>query len=370
MLQGKGYSNFFSNNTPFIMFFALFALLAFDMTAPIATPIVWAAMLSFVSMPLYKFLLRRIGGGRFPSVSAGITLFVLLMLCFLPVLFAISTLKDELSVLIKIFAQLFAKIQMVATNSAEIEFPEWMPLWASQNIRSFLADSEAIRSVAQNLAQWSTKFLHSISAGIIEHGSSFLINSMITLMVAFFFIRDGGSILSYIRSITPLENEEKAVFFRQMSGILNSIIYGIILTVAVQAVIGGLGWWFVGLGSPVFFGMLMFFFGMFPAGTAVVWVPGSIYLALTGDLKNAAILFIWGVLVVGTIDNILRPFLISSGGKGGYEIPTLLIILGLFGGVMKWGFLGIFIGPLLLVLFVSTCGLYRKRWLENLGGEN
>ena len=188
-------------------------------------------------------------------------------------------------------------------------------------------------------------------------------------MVSFFFIRDGEKIIDYIESVTPLEPEEKQNFFSQISGILNSIIYGIIFTVAVQAVLGAIGWWIVGLGNPVFFGMLMFFFGMFPAGTAVVWVPGAIYLAFTGDLKNAAILFVWGAAIVGTIDNLLRPYLISSGGRGGVEISTLVIILGLFGGVMKWGFLGVFVGPLLLVLFISVCGLYKKRWLESIGGK-
>ena len=98
-------------------------------------------------------------------------------------------------------------------------------------------------------------------------------------------------------------------------------------------------------------------------GTAIVWLPGSIYLALSGDTKNALILFLWGACVVSMADNVLRPFFISGGGKNGKEIPTLLIILGLFGGIMKWGFLGIFIGPLVLVLFITVCELYKKRWL-------
>ncbi|MDO5115746.1 MAG: AI-2E family transporter [Synergistaceae bacterium] len=348
------------------MFFFIFALLAWDITSPMITAIIWAGMLSFISMPLYRLILASMWKGRFPGAAAGITLAALLLLCFVPVLLALSTLGNEAAGLGRIFAQLLSNIQQHANNPAALEFPAWTPAWAAENIRVFLDDSQAVRTLVQNIAQWSTKFLSSLSANIIEHGSSFLINSMITLMVSFFFIRDGQRIVDYIKSITPLTPEEKESFFTQISGILNSIIYGIILTVAIQALIGGLGWWFVGLNSPVFFGMLMFFFGMFPAGTAVIWVPGAIYLALTGDMKNAVILFVWGLVVVGTIDNLLRPFLISGGGKSeGREIPTLLIVLGLFGGVMKWGFLGVFVGPLMLVLFVSVCDLYRKRWLES-----
>ncbi len=102
---------------------------------------------------------------------------------------------------------------------------------------------------------------------------------------------------------------------------------------------------------------------MFPAGTAVVWIPGGIYLILSGDIKGGIFLLAWGSIVVGTIDNFLRPFLIS-GGKGSgkdEEIPTLLVILGLFGGVIKWGFLGIFLGPIILVLFLLIFDLYRSR---------
>ena len=125
---------------------------------------------------------------------------------------------------------------------------------------------------------------------------------------------------------------------------------------------GGVNWILVGLGNPAFFGMLMFFFGMFPAGTAVVWIPGGLYLLLTGDIKNGAILLLWGTAIVGTVDNLLRPILIS-GGKEGEEIPTLLIIMGLFGGVISWGFLGIFLGPLVLVLFTLVFDIYRSRLL-------
>jgi predicted PurR-regulated permease PerM len=135
------------------------------------------------------------------------------------------------------------------------------------------------------------------------------------MMVSFFFIRDGAGIVEYIKSVTPLSEDEKDMFFSRTKKLLNSVIFGILLTVAIQAVLGGIGWWFVGLGSPAFFGMLMFFFGMFPAGTSVVWIPGGIYLILSGDVKGGIILLVWGAAVVGTVDNLLRPFLIS-GGKG------------------------------------------------------
>ncbi len=369
MTSGSGNANFFGGKVAFIIFFVLFALIAWNIASPLINPIIWAALLSFVVAPLDRKINRLLFKGRRPSISAALTLTAVLLICIIPVLFAASALAGELANIARVFAHFFVKIQQTANNGAVIEFPGWMPAWVTQNIRNFMADSEAVRGAAQNIALWATRAVSSVSARLIESGASFLLCYVITMMVSFFFIRDGGKITDYIRSVTPLEPAEKTRFFSQISGILNSIIYGIIFTVAVQAALGGLGWWFVGLGNPLFFGVLMFFFGMFPAGTAVVWVPGSLYLALSGDIGNAALLFVWGAAIVGTIDNLLRPYLITAGGRNGVEISTLAITVGLFGGVVKWGFLGVFIGPLLLVLFISVCDLYRKRWLESAGGR-
>ena len=106
MASGNGYANFFSGNVPFIIFFAFFALLAWDITSPMATAIIWAGMLSFVATPLNKKILKALRGGKYPSISAAVTMTALLLLCFVPVLLALSTLASEVTSLGRIFAQL------------------------------------------------------------------------------------------------------------------------------------------------------------------------------------------------------------------------------------------------------------------------
>lgn len=357
--------NFFASNMAFIIFFLFFALLAFIVTAPIAAPLVWAMLLSFISRPVYKFVYSRLLHGRFPSTAAAITLAVFLIICVVPILFAISALKDEAAGMAISFYNMLGNIQHYAAGEKTVNL-SWLPAWAAEYVSAFLKNTDAVKSVLQPIAQWSAKFMSSFSTHLLEQASSFVLNVVITAMVSFFFIRDGMRIVDYVKSILPLSRGECDDFVNHTANVLHSIVYGVILTVAVQAILGGLGWWFVGLSSPALFALFMFFFGMFPAGTAVVWLPGSIYLALTGDMKNAIFLFIWGAAIVSSIDNFLRPFLISAGG-GGCEIPTMLITMGLFGGVMSMGFLGIFLGPLFLVLFVSVCNLYRKRWIASLG---
>lgn len=357
--------NFWEADGPFIVFFAIFAALAWQVTRPLLVAVIWAGMLSFTVTPVF----RRVNDAtskKYPSLSAGITLALLALLFILPLVAVFATLGKETSGLVSGVAEFMSRLEPGSVNDPASLIPVWTPRWLGDFLRSFLNDSDSLKELIQQTAQWTGGFLTDVSKRLIHGASSFLFTMMLVLMVSFFFIRDGEKIFEYLKSVTPLSEEEKKPFFARTKNLMNSVIYGILLTVALQAVLGGLGWWFVGLGSPAFFGMLMFFFGMFPAGTAVVWVPGAVYLLLTGDVKNGIILFVWGVAVVGTIDNFLRPFLISGGGNG-EEIPTLLVILGLFGGVIAWGFLGIFLGPLALVLFTLVFDIYRSRQLVRSG---
>jgi len=357
---GSNYSR-----VPFALFFTIFALLAWQAIRPLMIDIVWAGLLSFLTAPLFKRL-NSMTGGRLRGTAAGVTLILLGLLLLFPLVALLTSLGGEITALGLKISGVISKMETTETISAAGLTGSWLPKWASEYISSFLGNSEAVRAVFQKGAAWAGGLLTKISGNLIQGISSFLFHFMVTLMLSFFFIKDGRSIIEYIKSVTPLPSEEKLMFFCKAERILHSVIYGILLTVGIQAVLGGLGWWFTGLGSPVFFGALMFFFGMFPAGTAVVWVPGGLYLLLSGDIKNGVILLAWGTAIVGTIDNILRPFIISGGH--GEEIPTLLVVIGLFGGVAAWGFLGIFLGPLVLVLFTLVFDIYRCRYLKSSGG--
>ena len=343
----------------FLLFMAVFAVLAWEVARPLMTALLWAAMLSFVVTPTYDKI-HAAFGGRFPSLASGLTLVLLGFVFLLPLAIIFTTLGSELVGIVRQIYFFVERLELNQAGDAKQLIPTWTPLWIEHRVLNFLHDSSAVNSVVQKAAQWIGTFLTNISGSLLHGASSLLFNMVVTLMVSFFFIRDGRAIVDYVKSVTPLSEDETDAFFTRTGEVLNSVILGSLLTVACQALLGGIGWWFVGLDSPAFFGMLMFFAGLFPAGTILVWGPGSLYLLCTGDAKNAIILFLWGAGVVSVIDNILKPFLIS-GGKPGREIPTLTIVIGLFGGVVAWGFIGIFLGPLVLVLFTAVLDIYRAR---------
>ena len=360
--KNKRKDNIRGDRTAFIFFMAVFAFLAWQVTHPLMMALIWAGMLSFIVQPVYRHL-TDLSGGRFRNLSAAAALCLVAVLFIIPLIYIIASLGGEISKIIGVITDFISRNEINQTKDLVELIPGWFPDWLNDYLKDFLLDSESVRVFVQKTAQWAGGNLTNFSKRLIHGASSILIEMIIVMMVSFFFIRDGVKIIEYVKSVTPLSDEEKTMFFSRTKKLLNSVIFGIMLTVAIQAILGGLGWWFVGLSTPAFFGMLMFFFGMFPAGTAIVWIPGGLYLILSGDIKGGILLLAWGSIVVGTIDNLLRPFLISGGKSKGKseEIPTLLVILGLFGGVVKWGFLGVFLGPLILVLFLLIFDLYRYR---------
>lgn len=351
------------NNSPvFYAFLLFFAYFAFKAVSPLINPLIWAAMLSFCIFPVYKKI-NIMTKNRFPSVSAGATLILLVFCVAVPFFLILASLTKEVSQLATVISAIIDKIQLGEIKDPAEFIPTWMPFWITKYIVSLLKDSSATKEIIQKIVELSGTALTTLSKILIRRASSFFFNIVVIVMVTFFLVRDGIYIINYSKSIIPLTEKEKNVFYKRGKKLLNSVVLGVIFSVAVQAILGGLGWWFCGLPNPSFFGVLMFIFGLFPAGSAVIWVPGVIYLLLIGNIKTGIILLVWGILVVGTVDNILRPFLIS-GGKEGEGIPTLLVVVGLFGGVFVWGFLGIFLGPLALVLFTVVLDIYRNRLLN------
>ena len=212
-------------------------------------------------------------------------------------------------------------------------------------------------AIVRNGAQLVTRFLRTISSQIFESILKILFLMLIVAITSFFLVRDGEKMINYISELLPLKSEERSGFIKRTAVMLRAVVCGIIMTAGVQGVLGGAGWWFVGLPHPVFFGFCMFMTAMIPfVGTPAIWLPGSFALLLSNDIKNGVILLLWGLLVVSSIDNVIKPMFISID----IRIDMLLVFIGLFGGLYAWGFIGVFVGPLLLSLGMFLLDIYHS----------
>jgi predicted PurR-regulated permease PerM len=193
------------------------------------------------------------------------------------------------------------------------------------------------------------------STDIVKNFFEFLFKLILMLITLFFTYKDGRRWLQAFWQVAPIAEELKKTITGTVTRVLGAVMFGVIMTCMVQGALGGLGFWVAGLPSPLLFGTLMAIFAPIPlVGTALVWLPGAAYLLIQGQTLPGILLIAWGALVVGSIDNILRPLFIS----GRAHLPILMIVFGVLGGFLAFGLSGLVAGPVILALapvFLETC---------------
>jgi predicted PurR-regulated permease PerM len=211
-------------------------------------------------------------------------------------------------------------------------------------------------SLAQ-LEAWlvtSTKRLLEIvasSGGTVFLGAlGTIVSFTLMLFVLFFVLRDGPKFAGVAVRLLPIEPELRSKLWRHLIDVTRAVFVGIGLTALVQGMLLGIGFTIAGLPSPLVFGVLGALFALVPVvGTAVIWLPAVIWLLANGETGYGLFMAAWGVIVVGSVDNFLRPMLIS----GRVEVPTLAVFIGVMGGLSAFGFVGLFLGPIVLGLLVA-----------------
>ncbi len=181
---------------------------------------------------------------------------------------------------------------------------------------------------------------------------------VLVIFLLFFFLKDGRAMAAGVFDLLPTGASGRTQLADSLQAMLTSIFRGSLVCAIVQGVSGAIGWWIAGLPSPALAGALMAVLSLLPVGgTAIAWLPGSVYLFSTSRPGSALFLFAWGLIVTSILaDNVLRPLLI----RGSDELSTLVVFLGVFGGLAAFGLLGIFIGPIALALAATLLGAMRR----------
>jgi len=209
----------------------------------------------------------------------------------------------------------------------------------------------------------STKITESIS-DILFSIPIFFLDTFIVLFVMFFLFKDGNILINKIERIMPLKDKYREHIIKKLNDMAYAVIYGSIIIAIIQGTLGGLGFLILGLPSPLLWGIVMIFASLIPyIGSSIIWFPAALLLIFNGYLNfetapiiKGILLIIYGVLVVGTIDNILKPKII--GAKGG--LHPVLVLLGVVGGLKFLGFIGVIIGPIILAMLVTFIKIYEE----------
>jgi predicted PurR-regulated permease PerM len=305
---------------------------------PFATALLWAAVLSFSLWPVYAWLLNLLGGRRTLAaflVSLGVVAVVLLP--FVIVGMTLAQNVDELKTATRRWMEAglpapplwLAKIPVVGRAATE----SWQTL-AADSDKLF----EEIKRLVEPLGSQLLRAGLTLGVGVLQMALS--------VLVAFGLLRNGPSVAAQLNAAVGRISGERGKQLLEIAGrTVRGVVYGILGTALVQAVMAGFGFLIAGVPGAPLLALLTFFLAILPLGPPLVWVPAMLWLFHQGSSGWGIFMLVWGI-GVSTIDNFVKPWLISQGS----DMPFVLILFGVLGGVLAFGFIGVFIGPTLLAV--------------------
>ena len=301
-------------------------------------PVAWAMILAYLSWPIHRQVEKICPHRR--SVTALFTTLLLTSLIVIPIVWASLSLQTEI---VEIYHTLPA---LLDKKPAVPEFALRLP-YVAKELGKFFDQAENLRELLRlRLLPWLRQNSGSMFnvLGDVGYNAARL---GFTLFTAFFLYRDGPELVGQARKILKLLLGERLEgYIAATEETLTAVVYGIVLTAIGQGLIAGLGYWFVGLPTPILLCVVTIFFAMIPFGAPLVWGAASLWLLVNGQYKAGIMLALWGGLVVSWVDNIIRPLVIS----GATRIPFPLVFFGVLGGLARFGFIGLFLGPVALAI--------------------
>lgn len=312
---------------------------------PFYGTILWAAIIAMVFAPLYRWLLVHTGRRR--TLAALLTLLIVLVSVVLPSALITATLAREATLV-------YERVQAGEWNPV-LYFHgvfDALPRWVLALLDRFgLADFATVqRRLTAALAEGS-RFVATHALAIGQNTFEFVAALFITLYLAFFLIRDGEAVARVVRRALPLEGAYQQELIDKFTTVIRATVKGHLLVAAVQGALGGLAFWVLGVGAALLWGVLMAFLSLVPVvGAALVWLPVAVYLAVTGAVWESLALFVFGVLVIGLVDNLLRPMLVGKDTR----LPDALVMITTLGGVVTFGVNGLVLGPAIAAMFVAV----------------
>lgn len=315
--------------------------------APFVAPILWALILALTTWPAFRRLREAVGGRR--TLAAGLMTLLLILVVLVPLaLLSVNVVGDAAEV-VRRTRQLLAEGVPHA--------PDWLAglpvvghalagLWQGL-AEGTLAIGQHVPKVIRPVGAW----LVSVGAGVGRG----MFDLSISLLVLFFLYRDGRAAgEAFTHMARRVVGEQSLQLIGVAENTLKGVVYGVVGTAFAQGVLMALGLWFAGVPGATFLGVVAGLASLIPVGAAIVWIPAALWLVTQGEIGWGLFVAAWGAAIVGSADNFIKPMFISRGSN----LPFIVVFLGVIGGMMAFGFLGLFLGPTLLALGFTLLGAW------------
>ncbi len=324
---------------------AIALYLCWLMLQPFINVVTWAAVLVIFFYPVHRRLVARTNR---PATSALLSSLLVIFTILIPLSLITLAIVNEVANI----------VQNLQSSQSGIINPQssfmgriigWIGNYVNlEQVLSQKAIAERLRAMSGTIASSTLGFL----GGLV----GFVVQVFFVIFTMYYLFRDGEKIVLALPTMLPLEREESDRIFARTRDVISASLYGVLVIAVIQGALGGLMFWVLGVPSAIVWAVVMTFLSMIPmAGSFLVWIPAAIYLAATGHWAKAIILTAWGTLVIGTVDNFLRPKLVGERTK----LHELLIFFSVLGGLQVFGVIGIVLGPVVLAITLALLDVFR-----------
>jgi predicted PurR-regulated permease PerM len=316
---------------------------------PFYAAIMWGVILALLFTPLYRWMLRKVC--RQATLAALCTMMVVILIVIIPATLVMIALAQEASAV-------YLRLQSGELNPALYfrhifdRLPEWVTAVLDRlGLVNFNTLQRRITTAMAQGSQFAATQVFNIGQNTFE----FVISMFIALYLAFFLIRDGNTVVRAIGRAIPLAPSHKQQLWDKFATVVRATVKGNLLVAAIQGALGGLAFWYLGVGGALLWAVVMAALSLLPAiGAAMVWLPVALYFLATGAIWQGLSLMAYGVLVIGLVDNLLRPVLVGKDTL----MPDYVVMITTVGGMAVFGINGFVLGPLIAAMFLAVWHIF------------
>jgi len=319
----------------FVIFLLLILYISFLIVKPLLPYIVLAFVLGSAMYPLTKRFNERI---KNKTIVAFIMILLVLVILILPLSYTVGNLINQASGVYKSFdPQIIDEISdyLSGVSGKEVDVSAYL-IKSISEIRNYIISS-------------IPEFIESISGMVL--------GLFVMFFTLFYIVRDGETIKKSLSDLIPLNDEYKTKVIEEIDKVTRGVINGQVLTAVIQGIVGGLGFFIFGVPNPIFWGFIMVILAIIPLlGTAMIWVPAGVIGLMSGNYVSGVGILLFGAIIVGNLDNLLRPRLISGKTK----VHPVVILIGFLGGLKLMGIIGFIVGPVILAILLTLIRFYNR----------
>ncbi|MGH9746834.1 MAG: AI-2E family transporter [Candidatus Acidiferrales bacterium] len=320
---------------------ALLAYLAFRVFEPFLAALAWAVVLVVLFFPMYERLAKKWG----PTAAAVASTIGVTLILIVPTIF----------IMFGFVRQGVEAVHSVQVGAANGHYKWINDLWARIVQHLPEAESSDLGSTLHQYGEQIAGYVAGQIGAVLRHTAAFLFHLSVTILAMFYLFRDGPSLVNRLREILPFEDVHRNRMIRESRDLIFVSVASSMVAAAAHGLLGGLAFGLTGISAPIFWGVMMGFFSLVPiVGSALIWVPAAISLMVGGHIVRGIILALFCSVIVGLIDNVIRPWMIS----GRAEMGGLVVFISVLGGISVFGMLGVVLGPIIVACAASLLDVY------------